>query len=218
MGTILSDSGNSNVELIEPGIHPAVCIWMYDVGTQKWEWQGQPKEGGKLVVVWELPQQRMEYDGKDKPRVISNTYTQSIGSKSNLRKMLMSWRGRDFTPEELSGFDIKTIVGVSCQIQVIHNEGTNGKTYANIQNVLPAGGQKYTPENPTVAFDVDKDDIPEHCPKWIREKIEKSPEWQMRNTGGSLSGDINQGVKASTTKPTDKFNDEPFPGGDDIPF
>ena len=42
-------------------------------------------------------------------RTISATYTLSLGERSNLRKMLESWRSRAFTPEELQGFDLEKV-------------------------------------------------------------------------------------------------------------
>jgi len=188
-----SDSGQS-YDPLPTGIHQAVCIWVIDIGMHEIEWQGNKKLQHKVMLVWELPSLRGDFpnqDGttSDKPRVISNEYTLSLSEKANLHKMLVSWRGKVFTPEELSGFDLKNILGVNCQIQVIHNPSKKdpSKIYANIANVLPAaaGAPKVEPENKPIFFSFEDHkgegcpDIPSEIPQWIQDKITKSDTWRM---------------------------------------
>src|SRR3990167_2490369 len=59
--------------------------------------------------------------------------------KANLRKHLEAWRGKKFTKEELDGFDVEKLLGVNCQLQVIHNLSDNGGTFANVQAIVPLG-------------------------------------------------------------------------------
>jgi hypothetical protein len=97
----------------------------------------RPQEfGGGLVektrIAWVIAEQ-ME-DGR--PFTASKKYTLSLHEKANLYKDLVSWRGRAFTPEERAGFDLEKLIGVNCQIQIVHV--TKGdKTYANITSIVP---------------------------------------------------------------------------------
>ena len=50
------------------------------------------------------------------------------------------WRGKAFTEEELRGFDLETLIGISCRLVVEHS--TDGK-WANVTSVFkPEKGQK----------------------------------------------------------------------------
>jgi hypothetical protein len=57
----------------------------------------------------------------------------------NLRPMLEAWRGRKFTPQELEGFDLERLLGVSCQLQLVHVLTDRGGLFANVQAVVPLG-------------------------------------------------------------------------------
>jgi hypothetical protein len=116
------------------------------------------------------------------PRVVSKTFTISLGKKSNLRKYLESWRGRIFTDEELQGFDISKLIGVNGMVQVIHTS-KDGNTYANVSAILPLykGMPKMEPENPTVVYALEQGEPPSGMPKWIVDKIHKSREWKNAN-------------------------------------
>lgn len=107
------------------GIHKAICVDVVDLGMVKSPFGDKPK----IRIVWELPETKME-DGR--PFIISERFTPSLDDRANLRKLLQTWRGRDFTDDELKGFNLENIVGASCSLIVTHNRGNNGKTYANV--------------------------------------------------------------------------------------
>jgi len=167
------------------GLHLAVCYAVIETGTHfdaKYD-----KDVHEVLFMWELVGKdlriEIERDGVlvDLPRAISRRYTISLHAKSNLRKMLEGWRGKSFTPDELEGFDVSQCLGVSCQIQVIHNRSDDGsKTWANVNNVLPTPkGVKHEPENTPTFFSFADNGatIPEHIPKWVKEEIETSNEY-----------------------------------------
>ena len=168
--------------ILPEGVKLAVCIGLYDLGTQyqkKWD-----KEIHKVLIVWELPEERIEIEkdgeAKDLPRAISKRYTLSLHEKAQLRKDLEAWRGKKFTADELEGFDLQNILGKSCQIQVIHNEVDN-KTYANIAAImaLPKSVQPLQPENKPKMFSWEDDsDIPDGTPPWIVDIIKESKEYK----------------------------------------
>ena len=73
--------------------------------------------------------------------MVLRRYRLSLHEKSNLRPMLEAWRGRKFNEEELTGFDLEKLVGVNCQVQVIHGIKSTGGTFAKVQAVVgPAKG------------------------------------------------------------------------------
>lgn len=120
----------SNFIPAPPGLHLCVCCDVIDLGMVETQWG----EKAMIRISWQT-QDLME-DGT--PYLISQRYTASLHEKSNLRQDLESWRGRAFTQEELAGFDLENLIGVPCQIQVAHNLGSNGKTYANVQAIVTA--------------------------------------------------------------------------------
>jgi hypothetical protein len=118
------------------GVHNAVCVDVVDLGMVENMW-GKKHQ---LKVVWEIEAQ-ME-DGRR--FIVQKRYSASLHEKSTLSKDLKSWRGRAFTADELKGFDMEKVVGVACQLVVIHNE-KEGAIYANIQSILKAGPTRLTP-------------------------------------------------------------------------
>lgn len=126
----------SNFVPAPEGMHLAVCC---DVWTP-WTEERKEEYGGGLVdrtrICWLIE----EINPKNQqPYEASQIYNLSLHPKSNMSKMLESWRGRAFTDEERKGFDLETVIGVSCQIQVAHNTSSEGTVYANVMAVVPLG-------------------------------------------------------------------------------
>ena len=123
------------------GLHQAVCVDVHDLGLQKTPWG----EKHKVLVVWQID--ALEENGKRFQ--IRQSYTLSLSDKANLRRDLECWRGRKFTDDELQGFDLEKLMGANCQLQVVHNLGDEGKTYANVQAIVPFNaklGPKLSPQ------------------------------------------------------------------------
>jgi hypothetical protein len=157
MGTKVANNGNGGDYTPPPtGIHRAVCVSYVDIGTQKSEWQGEVKWQNKVMITWELPDETYEKDGENIPFTVSKFYTKSLHEKSNLRHDLVSWRGREFTDDELKGFDLDNILGKSCQLNVVHKAGKTGGMRAVVSAVLPLskGMQAAEPSTPTWRYDI----------------------------------------------------------------
>ena len=174
--SLVARQGNS-IDPIEAGNHHGICVAVIDLGTQyndKFK-----KEQPKVMITWELIDFPIESDNGDGFRLISREYTAVLSEKSNLYADLISWRGRDFTPEELEGFNIKNVLGANCLVNVV-NITKNNKTYSNVTAVakLPKGmtAKKGIYQ---LIYDMDEDveNIPEGVPDWIKDKIKKSREW-----------------------------------------
>lgn len=186
MSLIAKDKGGTDYEPLAAGMHHAVCYGIVDLGTQP---GGQYEPKRKVCFLWEIPSERIQFerDGvkKDLPRGMSSQYTLSLSAKGLLRPMLESWRGRAFTEDELKGFDLKTILGANCFLNVVHVAGTgknSGKTFANVKSVNPLakGMPKLKSETPLVFFSLDECGspitVPATLPDWIKAKIMQSEE------------------------------------------
>lgn len=179
---IISSSG-SDFKPIDAGTYTAVCVRVIDLGTQTSAFNG--KQQRKLLLSWEVPDVIVETkDNGPMPAMISSSYTASLNEKATLRGVLKSWRGRDFTADELKGFDLKNVLGAACLISVVHSE--DGQ-YANVEAVmaLPKGAPKPKATHDLINFDLDAFDpatLDKLSPK-LREKIMDSPEYKAATAG-----------------------------------
>jgi hypothetical protein len=158
MPTIISQGEEKERELHPPGLTQAVCVFVEDVGFQKTVYKGSEKVNRKVVIVWES-EAKMK-DGR--PFLISKRYTASLFEKAQLRIDLESWRGRQFSQEELAAFDLDVVKGANAFINIVH-ETHNGKTYANMKGIAPLKGG--IPKIAAVNTEV---------PKWILEMRAKA--------------------------------------------
>jgi hypothetical protein len=117
------------------GLHQAVCcdVWEpFDVEDNF--------NAGQLVtqtrIVWQIDVTDEKWD---RPVEVSQLYRLSLHEKSKLCQHLEAWRGRKFTAEEKTGFDLEDLLGANCQIQVVHNIKEDGTIYANVQAIVPVG-------------------------------------------------------------------------------
>jgi hypothetical protein len=184
MGITATDSGGKDFKKVPPGVHFAICNMVVDLGIQETTFKGQAKQQHKVYIRWEVPDERVTYekDGEkiEGPCSIGSTYTLSLSEKSKLRPLLENWRGKLFTAQELRGFDITTIAGKCCQVQVQHSTGSDGKTYANVAGVMgisreqQARAKTAKSEVGVIVFELDnpKQSVYESLPNWIKEKLD----------------------------------------------
>ena len=88
MGITVSETGGSDFKPIDPGVYYAVLYGLIDLGTQHNEFWNTYQR--KCMFIWEVPSERIDVDGDDKPRVISKEYTLSLSEKAHLRHDLVS--------------------------------------------------------------------------------------------------------------------------------
>ena len=182
MSLTVNANSASTIAPIPEGTYLAVCGLLVDLGVQFNKTFGNSSR--KLMIGWEIPEETYEdKDGNQKPRMVYNRYTASLNESSNLRKDLAAWRGRDFTEEELEGFDLHSIVGKSCYLNIIHKE-YNGKKFANISSImaLPKKAEKGQLSEPALIFDLDtasEADI-ENLPNWISDIVRGSETYKNR--------------------------------------
>ena len=183
MSLKISESGSNNsIPILEEGTYAAVCYMLVDLGLQYNKNYGNSSR--KVLIGWEIADEYVEVDGEKKPRVFSARYTASLNEKAVLRKDLAAWRGRAFTEAELSEFNLCNIVGAPCMIQIIHNESSNGKTYANLASImkLPKGMAVPQMTLEPIIYDIDES-VPadvDKLPEWIATTIKSSESYQQR--------------------------------------
>jgi len=191
---IMAKEKGGDFKLLSAGTHIAICNIVADMGLQPSGYG--PKH--KVYFRFETPDELTEFerDGKKQmgPMSIGTYFTVSLSKKASLREFLESWRGRQFSKEELNGFDLMNVLGVACQINVVHETADNGNTYANIKAImpLPKGMQKPAPANPLMKYSPDEPKDYERLPEWLRKKIDEqiSPTPEDKQSSSSTNSDF----------------------------
>lgn len=129
MAIYVGDSSRE-YERPEEGLHRAVCCDVVDLGIQQTAFG--PKR--QVELRWALEDE----DSTGKRFVVRQRYTASLNEKAKLCQHLELWRGRKFTAAERKNFDLEVLIGVNCQLQVIHHISDDGRTFANVQAVIGA--------------------------------------------------------------------------------
>jgi hypothetical protein len=168
----VSDKG-SDFKLVPPGTYVAVCDCVVMLGKQSTPFGVKEQ----VYIRWEIPSERLKWKDAngaehEGPMVIGAVVTASIYEKSNLGQWLASWRGRSFTDEERKRFDLFSILGKPCMLNVVHNE-SKGKTYANVQGVsrLMKGMEAPNAEQ-LIKYSADETGEFDKLPEWLQKKIE----------------------------------------------
>ncbi len=200
----LPSKGGTDLPPIPADTHQAVCYGVVDLGTHTPK-NPQHKDKRQVLLLFELPFERADFGEKGNlPRGISRSYGASLAPNATLKKVLESWRGKKFAPEELDSFDLKNLIGQNCNLVVSHTPSADGtKVFSNIDNIVPLRREKKDPrtgrvieaaqekvalENKTLYFELEGQDLvnlqfPENMPKWIQQKISFSHEFTQANGG-----------------------------------
>lgn len=232
---------NSNYTPAPTGSHIARCFRMVDIGTHQKTYDGKTRDVRMVRLDFELPEEVHVFreEKGPEPHSIGEYFTFSMNEKAKLRILLEQWRGKKFTDQEADKFDISVLIGKTCYMNVIHNEG-DGRVYANIASLMPVpkSAQPHVPApvNPVVSFSID--DLladPQtylrtylSLPEFIRKKIQASREWpKIAPLVGEDAGQddepqdrrdysrpVNQGRAPA---PNESWGAEPS-NTDDIPF
>lgn len=158
--------------------HRAVLVQVIGLGLQEGgTWEGQKKpDKVKVRFTYELPDQKAEFDGEEKPLIISEDLNFSAHEKSGMVARL-----NVLDPSNETGGDLFKLLGRSCLVQVKHKAGKGknaGRTFANIggvtslPSIIPAI-QADEIFNPLVAYDPDSPDeeIFKSLPQFLQDRI-----------------------------------------------
>jgi hypothetical protein len=118
--TTVSDKGDFQRELPPEGSTKAVFWMPFNVGLQ-------PQKNGpaqhKVLLYWETSHRYKTGDFKGKRILISQMYSANLGKNAWLRRDVQRVLGRGLTEQEVKGFELKSLKGKGCRIQIIHENG-----------------------------------------------------------------------------------------------
>lgn len=207
MSIIATTSGQTR-ELIPAGNYVARCYKMIQIGTTPEAINGESKQLHKVRIGWEFPHDTKVFNEEKGPQpiVFDEEYTVSLSDKSNLRKMLASWRGKDFTPEEAKAFDITKLIGVPCMVNIIHVQSKRdaSKVYSKIGSVssVPKGMTVPPQVNKTFVLSYDEFDFNkfDSLPDFIKDKMKTSTEFKALSQATQQSVATQQAPQQSAPK------------------
>lgn len=199
----------NNIPPVDGGTYMAVCIGVIDLGEQyrQFEKQKQGRYVNECMFIFEIPSERVQVDGEDKPRWLSTKrLTVSLHERSALYQMLTSWRGRPLSDAELDptgdGFDLSQMLGAGAMLSVSVVERDDGSRHNKIEAVtgFPKGIEVPKVESEPLLFDADEPDMDmlEKMPEWIQDIIRKSTQFAENppdekipneNTGADPAGE-----------------------------
>lgn len=191
MGRHAKETGGSNFQQADAGTYIARCFKIVDIGTHHGEYQKKPNVRNQVIVFWELPTESIDVDGELKPLIVSKFYTNSLNEMATLRHDLESWRGREFTGEELVGFDLMNLLGKPCMVTVVKNE----KDKSKISSVsgMPKGLECPPQVNTDESFFIDEwnETVFNGLSDGLKKLIQESDEYKARS-GQSVVSESNK--------------------------
>lgn len=192
-----TDTGGGTFEQPPVGNHPARCVRIIDIGTQRGEYKGTATMKKQVIVAWELPEELVsEGDHAGKPFMVSRFYTQSLSEKANLRHDLENWAGRPMTKEELADFIPNKLLGKACLVTVSLSDKDKAKV-TNVSQLPKIKGADGVSRpiivskqvHPSLYFSLDPDEFSQDVFNSLTEGYKKmimaSPEYQAILNGPS---------------------------------
>jgi len=172
-------------ELIEEGNYIATVYRIIYLGTVETEYMGEKKNVFQVDITWELNNEMKVWkEGEEaKPVVVSKTYTLSLGSKSNLRPIVEGIVG-GMSDAEAVNFDVDSILGKSCLLNITHGVADNGKEYLKLQTSKLMKGMeapKGFNEQKILTYENWDEEMYQSLPEWLRTKIASTPEFKVKD-------------------------------------
>ncbi len=204
-------------ELIPAGNYVARCYQMIHIGTVTEFILGEQKQLNKVRIGWELPTEMRVFSSEkgEQPSVISKEFTLSMNEKSNLRKTLASWRGKDFSEAEAKQFDVSKLIGATCMLNIIHKPSKRDPStvYEEIGSISPLPKGFNCPAQINATFLLDYDNFTEAA-------FESLPEFIRVKMQGSLQYKAMTAPKANETSEAEKayYAKQEQLAHDDLPF
>lgn len=203
MGRYASDTGSGgDFQQVKPGTYVARSFRIVDIGTQHSEYQGKPIVRNQFILFWELPTELIDVNGEQKPTIVSKFYTASLHEKANLRHDLQSWRGKEFSSEELRGFDLTQVLGKPCLLTIVAT--ANGKSKISAVTGLPKGTTCSAAVNPISCFWVNEwsEEGFNNLSDGLKKLVQSSDEYKAMKNGNVQI--------LEPAKSNDPFDDLPF--------
>lgn len=158
--------GGQEFEPLSPGAHIARLYGLIDLGKQDGIYG--PKH--QVLLMFEVLDAKRD-DGE--PYIVSKRTGFSMNEKATLRSIVGSWRGKKLSNDEAKSFDLQTLLGKQAQLQISHNDGKDGRVYANIAGVFPTNSPNLPHTKTEIAYSIanhDQDAF-EALPEWVQKTI-----------------------------------------------
>jgi len=148
--------GEDDFEDLPLGNRDAILANYFDIGIHEYE----GRQAHRVVLLFELADRRS--DGKR--FLLSKEFTACLNRQAFLYLFLVDWRGVDFTPAELKGFEMNRLLGKPATLRLGHqvNEKTS-RAYTEIDAIFRAlrSAEPMKVETP-----------PEYIPPWVQRRID----------------------------------------------
>lgn len=214
------NEGGYDRKLVPEGTHLGICYQMIEIGKVQEEYMGESKIIHKVMLTWEIPEERIEFekDGEkiDIPMAISKEYTFAMGEKATLRKDLTGWRGKAFEEQEAQDFELDVLLGKPCLITVIHKTSKAGKERAEVASIskIMKGMAVPPTHNKLMLLDYENWDqeVFNALPEWIQNKIKSSDNYKAMVALQSMdTPTVPQSEGYKVTPITEEIEDDDFP-------
>lgn len=187
--SLIPPKKESNFEITPAGNHVARVYQIIHLGTIPETYMGEEKMTSKIRVYFELPNEVREFKPGEgeKPFSISQEYTFSMNGKAKLRALVEGMVGA-MNDDEADYFDLETLVGKTCLVNVAHKTSAKGNEYSVIMGTspLPKGTTAPEPFNDPKVYSVETitQEQMMDLPDFLKDKIRSSLEYQ-RHTAPS---------------------------------
>lgn len=173
-------------EPVPEGTYPARLYKIMHLGTIPGGYEG--KLTNTIRFDWELPTKTKIFDENKGPQPlsISKEYTLSMNDGANLYKHLVSWFGKEFTDKDREKFDIASVIGRDCMINVAHKTSSStGNIYSYVASVspMPDGMECPLAVNSPFIWDFDENfdlNILDNLHDFFADKIRSSAEYAAK--------------------------------------
>lgn len=218
--SIIAQPSNNNSgagQTVPAGTHVARCYQIIHIGTIVDTYQGEEKLVNKVRIVFELPLETADFGKGEQPFSIGRDFTLSMHEKSGLRAFVQGWLGKAMTDAEANKFDIATLLGKECMLNVMHRTANTGRTYADIKGSSPlVKGMSCPPlVNSAFLLDYDSEDFDlrfKMLPEWLQNKVSSSKEFSDRLDKAAEQMNKAKAMleKSGLVQSTDDTEDLPF--------
>lgn len=189
---IVAPKSEKKFDPVPAGNHVARVYRIIHVGSVPESWEGEEKTMNKIILGFELPNETKVFKEENGPQpyVISREFTLSMNEKANLRHLVEGILGVALTDDEANGFDVETLLGKTCLLNVVHKKSEKtGNINSNIQGAspIPKGMECPPAVNKEQLLNYDNFDVVlfGSLPEYLRLKIQSSAEYKVKFPDGT---------------------------------
>lgn len=209
-----------NIQILEAGPNPGILYSIVDEGTRYNKYFDKTSHTVRMLFEFPLLKQLFnEGDTEERPTVVSQEYTFTIGETSNLKKFIDGAEGRSLQPAEYrNGWNLGQYLGRIFMVDIVNkpNKKDPSIIYNNIGSVKALTDslrnkynfewEKVTRINPILSFMIDPDgkcfesEAYTKLPPYLRKKTKESDEGIRFENNGGLFADRKQFKSTDATE------------------